>query len=173
MVFPICPLVMSNKAKEVGDRGLWKKHETLKKKIKNEKKNWNLELWTDIKWVRFGRTELSISGSDAEFWDLSFEKGPRLPGSHLDRKKVEKLFGKLHFSSFWRFFVTKSVGLRFYELSLSGSDAEFWDLSFAMGPGAQFFQKHIIFFQNTFNFGELLGVKNGVEKWNVWWNGSE
>ena len=101
---------------------------------KNEEKNWNLELWTDIKWVRFGRTELSISGSDAEFWDLSFEKGLRLPGSHPDRKKVEKLFEKLIFSSCWRFFVTKSVGLRFYELSLSGSDAEFWDLSFEMGP---------------------------------------
>ena len=23
MVFPICPMVMSNKAKEVGNRGLW------------------------------------------------------------------------------------------------------------------------------------------------------
>ena len=39
MVFPICPLVMSNKAKEVGDRGLWKKHEILKKKMKFGKKN--------------------------------------------------------------------------------------------------------------------------------------
>ena len=136
-------------------------------------KNWNLELWTDIKWVRFGRTELSISASDAEFWDLSFEMGPKLSGSHPDGKKVEKLFEKLPFSSFWRFFVTKSVGLRFYELSLSVSDAEFWDLSFAMGPGAQFFQKHIIFFQKTFNFCDFCWSQKWGKKWNVWWNGSE
>ena len=38
MVFPICPLVMSNKAKEVGDRGVWKKHEILKENIKWKKK---------------------------------------------------------------------------------------------------------------------------------------
>ena len=120
-----------------------------------------MELSTDIKWVRFGRTELSISGSDAEFWDLSFEKGPRLPGSHLDRKKVEKLFEKLHFSSFWRFFVTKSVGLRLPELLISASDAEFWDLSFAMGPGAWFFQKIMIFFQKLSNFGTFWESKIG------------
>ena len=39
MVFPICPLVVSNKAKGVGNRGLWKKHEQLKTQIKNRKKN--------------------------------------------------------------------------------------------------------------------------------------
>ena len=39
MAFPICPVVVSNKAKGVGDRGLWKKHEKLKKKIKFGKKN--------------------------------------------------------------------------------------------------------------------------------------
>ena len=33
MVFPICPLVVSNKAKGVGNRGLWKKHEKIEKKI--------------------------------------------------------------------------------------------------------------------------------------------
>ena len=132
-----------------------------KKKLNKWKTNWNLELWTDIHRVRFGRTELSLSGSDAEFWDLSFEKGPRLPGSHLDRKQVEKLFEKLHFSSFWRFFVTKSVGLRFYELSLSVSDAEFWDLSFAMGPGAQFFQTHIIFFKKLSILGTFWESKMG------------
>ena len=125
------------------------------------KNNWKLELWTDIKWVRFGRTELSISGSDAEFWDLSFEKGPWLPGSHLDRKKEEKLFEKNKSSSFWRFFVTKSVALRFYELSLSGSDAEFWDLSFAMGPGAQFFEKLIIFFKKLSIVGTFWESKMG------------
>ena len=37
MVFPICPLVVSNKAKGVGNRGLWKKHEKVEKKY--EKKN--------------------------------------------------------------------------------------------------------------------------------------
>ena len=125
-----------------------------------KKKTWNLELWTDIKWVRFGRTELLISGKDAEFWDLSFEKGPRLPGSHPDGKKEEKLFGKVHFSSFWRFFVTKSVALRSPELLSSDLDAEFWDLSFAMGPGAWFFQKIMIFFQKTFEFWDFLGVTN-------------
>ena len=119
---------------------------------------WKLELWTDIKWVRFGRTELSIRASDAEFWDLSFEMDPKLSGSQPDGEEVEKLFEKLHFSSFWRFFVAKSVGLRFYELSLSVSDAEFWDLSFAMGPGAQFFQKIVIFFKNVQIFG-LVGSK--------------
>ena len=31
MAFPICPVVVSNKAKGVGNRGLWKKHEKLKK----------------------------------------------------------------------------------------------------------------------------------------------
>ena len=39
MVFPICPLVVSNKAKGVGNRGLWKKHEKIKTKIKDRKKN--------------------------------------------------------------------------------------------------------------------------------------
>ena len=134
------------------------------------KTNWKLELLTDINRVRFGRTELSLSESDAEFWDLSFEKGPRLPGSHLDKKKVEKLFGKLHFSSFWRFFVTKSVGLRFYELSLSVSDAEFWDLSFAMGPGAWFFQKILIVFKKLSIFEKFWTSKMGkkvkcLKKW--------
>ena len=38
MVFPICPLVVSNKAKAVGNRGLWKKMKNGNKnnqKIKN------------------------------------------------------------------------------------------------------------------------------------------
>ena len=104
MVFPICPLVMSNKAKEVGDRGVWKKHEKIEKKIKMRKADWNLELWTDIKWVRFGRTELSISGSDAEFWDLSFEMGPKLSGSHPDGKKGGRTVWKTSFFKFLTFF---------------------------------------------------------------------
>ena len=143
---------------EVGNRGLWKNMKNWKKKI-NQKETWNLELWTDIKWVRFGRTELSISGSDAEFWDLSFEKGPRLPGSHPDRKKEEKLFEKNKISSFWRFFVTKSVGLRLPELLIGASDAEFWDLSFAMGPGAWFLCKYMIFLKKCPDFGNFLGAK--------------
>ena len=39
MVFPICPLVVCNKAKGVGHRGLWKKHEKHKKNKDREKKN--------------------------------------------------------------------------------------------------------------------------------------
>ena len=141
------------------------------KKIKiYKKKTWNLELWTDIKWVRFGRTELSISGSDAEFWDLSFEKGPRLPGSHPDRIKEEKLFEKNKISSFWRFFVTKSVGLRLPELLIGASGAEFWDLSFAMGPGAWFFQKIVIFLKKLSIFGNFWESKMGKKvKWLMKW----
>ena len=45
MVFPICPLVVSNKAKGVGNRGLWKKHDKVEKTTKKyEKKTRNLEL---------------------------------------------------------------------------------------------------------------------------------
>ena len=66
------------------------------------KKAWYIyfELWTDIKWVRFHRTEVLSSVSDAEFGDLSFGKGPRLLGSYPDRRKLKKLFEKHEFSSF-------------------------------------------------------------------------
>ena len=65
------------------------------------------------------------------------------------------------FSSFWWCCFTKSVGLRLPELLISVSDAEFWDLSFAMGPGGQFFEKNTYFFKKLSTFGEFLDVKNG------------
>ena len=113
------------------------------------------------KQVKFYRMDVSGPPSIVEFRDLSPGKGSGLPGSHPDGKNVEKLFEKVHFSSFWRFFVTKSVALRSPELLSSDLDAEFWDLSFAMGPGAWFFQKIMIFFQKTFNFGTFWESKIG------------
>ena len=46
---------------------------------------------------RHKQGELLSSDLDAEFWDLSFYKGPKLPGSHPDGKKVEKLFENIIF----------------------------------------------------------------------------
>ena len=39
-------------------------------------------LWTGINMVKFHRTEVLVPPFEPEFWDLSFGKGPRLPGSH-------------------------------------------------------------------------------------------
>ena len=44
--------------------------------------------------VKFDRIELSLNVSGAEFRDLSFEKGPRLPGSHPDSKNIETCIKK-------------------------------------------------------------------------------
>ena len=52
-------------------------------------KKWNLELWTVRNRVKFHRTEVLGVPSDAEFRDLSFEKGPRAPGSHPGGKKLK------------------------------------------------------------------------------------
>ena len=64
MAFPICPVVMFNKAKGVGNRGLWKKHEMLKKtKMKNKLKFGTLNRHKQgqirsnralVKWIRCG-----------------------------------------------------------------------------------------------------------------------
>ena len=62
--------------------------------------------------------------------------------------------------SFWRFFVTKSVGLRLPELLIGASDAEFCDLSFAMGPGAWFLCKYMIFLKNVRILASFGGQKS-------------
>ena len=68
--------------------------------------------------------------------------------------------------SFWRFFVTKSVGLRLPELLISASDAEFWDLSFAMGPGAWFLCKYMTFLKNVRKGGPKVEKKvKCLTKW--------
>ena len=63
MVFPICPLVVSNKVKGVGNRGSWKTMELKKTKMKNKLKFGTLNRHKQghirsnralVKWIRCG-----------------------------------------------------------------------------------------------------------------------
>ena len=47
-------------------------------------------LWTGINMVKFHRIEVLGPPLEPEFWDLSFGKGPRLPGSHPYSKYSKK-----------------------------------------------------------------------------------
>ena len=118
-----------------------------------------MELWTDIKWVRFGPTELSISGSDAEFWDLSFEKGSRLPGSHLDRKNWKTVWK----TTFFKFLtvVCHQVGrIKVLWALVKCIRRRILRSFICNGSQGPVLSNTYHFYQKTFNCWDLLGVKN-------------
>ena len=160
MVFPICPLVVSNKAKGAGNRGLWKKHENVKK-IKLEENNMKFGTlnWHKVgqirsyravdKWIRCGILRSFI-------WE----------GSQVARKpswweKSGKTVWNNSFFKFLTFFCHQVGRIKVLWALVKCIRRRILRSFICDGSRGLILSNNSDLFQKTFNFWDLLGVKNG------------